>query len=261
MTPHSIALVSSPGCGDFYDFELRAHHEHLRAAYGISPGDRVLDIGCGGGLTTREAARAAAPGRVLGVDISEPMLERARSATDAEQLSNVEYELGDAQTHQFAAGAFDVAISRFGTMFFADPAAAFANIATALRPGARLVLLVWQRSEHNPGCEQVSGALDDDAPPRHRAWTRARSAMSTPPRACSRTPDSRTCTSRTSARRSSTATTSTPRSGSSGPFRPPATPSRSSATPKPIAPFSVCGTSLPRTTATTTASPSTPARG
>ena len=81
--------MSSPTSPDFYDAELRAHHEHLRAAYGISPGDDVLDVGCGTGLTTREAARAAAPGRVVGVDVSERMLERARRLTAAEGLANV----------------------------------------------------------------------------------------------------------------------------------------------------------------------------
>ena len=88
--------MSSPGSLDFYDAELRAHHEHLRAAYGISAGDEVVDIGCGTGLTTREAARAAAPGRVVGVDVSERMLERARQLTAADRLDNVRYELGDA---------------------------------------------------------------------------------------------------------------------------------------------------------------------
>ena len=78
---------------DFYDVELSAHHEHLRAAYGIGPGDEVLDIGCGTGQTTREAGRAAAPARVVGIDVSEPMLERARQLTEAERLDNVEYEL------------------------------------------------------------------------------------------------------------------------------------------------------------------------
>ena len=77
---------------DFYDAELRAHHKHLRAAYGIGRGDEILDIGCGTGLTTREAARAAAPGRVVGVDVSERMLERARELTVAERLENVSYE-------------------------------------------------------------------------------------------------------------------------------------------------------------------------
>ena len=150
---------------DFYDAELRAHHEHLRGAYGIGPGDEVLDIGCGTGLTTREAARAAAPGRVVGVDVSERMLQRARQLTAAERLDNVRYELGDVQVHRFDPAGFDVAISRFGTMFFSDPAAAFANIAAALRPEARLVLLVWQRREHNEWARLIDAALGDAAQP------------------------------------------------------------------------------------------------
>jgi len=157
--------VSSPTSLDFYDAELRAHHEHLRAAYGISPGDDVLDVGCGTGLTTREAARAAAPGRVVGVDVSERMLDRARQLTAAEGLDNIRYELGDAQEHRFEPGRFDVAISRFGTMFFADPRAAFANVAAALRPGARLVLLVWQRLEVNDWVRLIDTALGDAAQP------------------------------------------------------------------------------------------------
>jgi SAM-dependent methyltransferase len=157
--------VSSPNGLDFYDAELRAHHEHLRAAYGISPGDEVVDIGCGTGLTTREAARAAAPGRVVGVDVSERMLERARQVTAAERLDNVRYELGDAQVHRFDPAGFDVAISRFGTMFFSDPAAAFANIAAALRPEAHLVMLVWQRHERNEWARAIDAALGDAAQP------------------------------------------------------------------------------------------------
>ncbi len=161
----SIVSVCSPSGLDFYDAELRAHHEHLRAAYGISPGDEVLDIGCGTGLTTRDAARAAAPGRVVGVDVSERMLERARQLTAAERLDNVRYELGDAQVHRFDSARFDVAISRFGTMFFSDPAAAFANLAAALRAEARLVLLVWQRPEHNEWARLIDAALGDAAQP------------------------------------------------------------------------------------------------
>ena len=148
---------------DFYDTELRAHHKHLRAAYAISPGDAVIDIGCGTGLTTREAARAAAPGHVVGVDVSERMLERARQVTAAERLDNVRYELGDAQVHRFDPAGCDVAISRFGTMFFSDPAAAFANIAAALRPEGRLVLLVWQRHEDNEWARAIDAALGDAA--------------------------------------------------------------------------------------------------
>ena len=161
----SLASVPSPDSLDFYDSELRAHHEHLRAAHRISPGEGVVDIGCGAGLTTREAARAAAPGRVVGVDVSERMLERARQKTAAERLDNVRYELGDAQVHRFDPAGFDVAISRFGTMFFSDPAAAFANIAAALAPEARLVLLVWQRQEDNEWARAIDAALGDAARP------------------------------------------------------------------------------------------------
>jgi SAM-dependent methyltransferase len=157
--------VSSLNSLDFYDLELRAHHEHLRAAYGISAGEEVLDIGCGTGLTTREAARAAAPGCVVGVDVSARMLERARQLTAVERIDNVRYELGDAQVHRFERAGFDVAISRFGTMFFSDPAAAFANIAAALRPRARLVLLVWQPHEDNEWARAIDAALGDAARP------------------------------------------------------------------------------------------------
>jgi SAM-dependent methyltransferase len=157
--------VSAPNSLDFYDSELGAHHRHLRAAYGISPGDEVVDIGCGAGLTTREAARAAAPGRVVGVDVSERMLARARQLTAAERLDNARYELGDAQVHRFDPAGFDVAISRFGTMFFSDPPAAFANIAAALRPRARLVLLVWQRHDRNEWAQAIDAALGDAAQP------------------------------------------------------------------------------------------------
>src|SRR4051812_34763878 len=93
------------------------------------------------------------------------MIERARQLAAAERLENLRYALGDAQVHRFDPAGFDVAISRFGTMFFSDPAAAFANIAAALRPGARLVLLVWQRYEHNEWARAIDAALGDAAEP------------------------------------------------------------------------------------------------
>jgi SAM-dependent methyltransferase len=149
-----------------HDAELRLHNVHLRAAAGVRTGERVLDIGCGTGQTTREAGRAAAPGHVLGVDVSAPAIKRARELTGAEGLDNVAYELADAQVHPLAAERYDVAISRFGTMFFADPVAAFANIGGALRPGARLALLVWQARERNEWALEIDAALgaepDDD---------------------------------------------------------------------------------------------------
>lgn len=127
---------------DFYDAELHRYNVLFRAAAAVRGDDHVLDVGCGTGQTTREAARAAFNGSAVGVDISAAMLERARRLSDAEGTRNVTYEAGDAQTHPFPAARFDLCISRFGTMFFTDAVAAFANIGRALRPDARLVLLV-----------------------------------------------------------------------------------------------------------------------
>jgi SAM-dependent methyltransferase len=144
---------------DFYDAELRLHNAHFRAAANVQPHDRVLDVGCGTGQTTREAARAAVDGSALGVDMSAPMLERARRLSDDAGVRNVSYVQADAQTHPFPPAHFDVCISRFGTMFFADPTAAFANIGRALRSGARLVLLVWQDHDRNEWAAAIRDAL------------------------------------------------------------------------------------------------------
>ncbi|WP_405151124.1 methyltransferase domain-containing protein [Sphaerisporangium sp. NBC_01403] len=107
----------------------------------IEEGDRVLDIGCGTGQPTLLAARKASRGHVVGVDISAPMLERARADAAEQGIANVRFEQGDAQVHPFPDGAFDVAISRGGVMFFTDHVAAFANIRRALRPGGRLAFM------------------------------------------------------------------------------------------------------------------------
>ena len=132
-----------------YDAELRRHNEVLRRAWGIQLRDHVLDIGCGTGQTTRQAARTARAGSALGVDVSAPAIERARELARAEGLRNVTFERADAQVHHFPPERFDLAISRFGTMFFDDPGAAFANIRRALRPGGRLAMMVWQAHERN----------------------------------------------------------------------------------------------------------------
>lgn len=144
---------------DFYDAELRLHNEHLRAAADVQPRDNVLDVGCGTGQTTRDAARAAVAGSALGADLSVPMLERARLLSEAAGLRNVTYVQADAQTHPFPSTHFDLCISRFGTMFFTDPVAAFTNIGRALRPGARLVQLVWQHHDRNEWATTIRAAL------------------------------------------------------------------------------------------------------
>ena len=132
-----------------YDDELRLYHEVLRRAYGVQPHEQVLDIGCGLGQTTCEAARMARRGSAFGVDISASAIERARELAQAQGIRNVTFEHADAQMHRFPQERFDLAISRFGTMFFADPMAAFANIGRALRPAGRLVMMVWQAHDRN----------------------------------------------------------------------------------------------------------------
>jgi ubiquinone/menaquinone biosynthesis C-methylase UbiE len=121
----------------------------LFAAAAIAPADRVLDVGCGAGETTRLAARQARNGYAVGIDLSTPMLDRARVDAASAGIGNVSFENGDAQVYPFAAGSFDVAISRFGIMFFADPVAAFANLRRALRARGRLAFVCPQSTEHN----------------------------------------------------------------------------------------------------------------
>jgi SAM-dependent methyltransferase len=142
-----------------FDAELQLHDEVLRRACRIQRQDRVLDIGCGTGRTTRDAARIAPAGSALGVDISAPAIERARELARIEGLRNVTFERDDAQVHPFPPGHFDLALSRFGTMFFTDPLAAFANIGRALRLDGRLVMMVWQRHEQNEWSVSIDRAL------------------------------------------------------------------------------------------------------
>jgi SAM-dependent methyltransferase len=124
---------------DRYDAVNSGFNDHLLAAPAIGDQDRVLDVGCGNGQVTRLAARRAQS--AAGLDLSAPMLARARATAAEEGVANVTFEQGDAQIHPFPDGAYDVALSRFGIMFFADPVAAFANIGRALRPGGRVAFL------------------------------------------------------------------------------------------------------------------------
>jgi len=142
-----------------YDRSTAAHAVHLLQAATIGPDDRVLDIGCGCGATTRQAAGLATRGHALGVDLSEEMLTRARQRASDEGLNNVTFRQADAQAHRFDPGTFDVAMSKYGAMFFADPVRAFTNIAGAVHPGGRLALLSWRGLEVNPWVMQIRSAL------------------------------------------------------------------------------------------------------
>lgn len=115
----------------------------------IKAGERVLDVGCGSGSTTFAFARAVGPsGHVMGIDISGPMLARAREVTP--KGAPVEFVLADATVHSFTPENFDLLASRFGVMFFADPALSFANLRKALRPSGRLAFACWREARENP---------------------------------------------------------------------------------------------------------------
>jgi ubiquinone/menaquinone biosynthesis C-methylase UbiE len=116
---------------------------------GVTPAERVVDIGCGCGASSIALAqRVGAQGRVVGVDISAPMLARARERAPSDLP--LDFVLADATVHAFEAGAADLIFSRFGVMFFADPTLSFQNMRTGLRPGGRLAFAAWREPRQNP---------------------------------------------------------------------------------------------------------------
>jgi SAM-dependent methyltransferase len=154
---------------EYFDRSVAVYHQRLLEAAVIGERDCVLDIGCGTGQTTRDAARAASAGSAFGVDLSSRMLGYARRRATEEGVTNVTFAQSDAQIHPFEPGAYDTAISRTAAMFFGDHVAAFGNIGRALRPGGRLVLVTWQPPPGNEWIREISGALaagrDLSAPP------------------------------------------------------------------------------------------------
>jgi SAM-dependent methyltransferase len=142
-----------------YNAIVAAFNDDLFRAAAIGADDRVLDIGCGTGHSTLLAARRASRGHVVGIDISAPMLERARADAAAQGIANVRFEQGDAQVHPFPDGGFDLAISRGGVMFFCDPVAAFANIRGGLRSGGRLVFTGPQGGTPDSDYARATAAL------------------------------------------------------------------------------------------------------
>jgi SAM-dependent methyltransferase len=144
---------------DAFDRSVREHHRRLLEVVAITETARVLDVGCGTGQVTREAAGRAPGGVAVGIDLSSEMLSVARQRSTAEGLSNVSYLQADAQIHPFEPSSYDLAVSRTGAMFFADPGQAFSNIARAVAPGGQLALLAWQGPAGNEWLREISGAL------------------------------------------------------------------------------------------------------
>ncbi len=116
---------------------------------GPKAGERIVDVGCGSGATTIAfAQKVGRAGYVLGADVSGPMLARARQAAPADMPGD--FVLADATVHPFDPASFDLLVSRFGVMFFADPALSFANLRKALKPSGRLAFACWREPRENP---------------------------------------------------------------------------------------------------------------
>jgi len=123
----------------------------LMQALALQPGERVLDVGCGGGPATKAAAAlVGGSGQAVGADISAPLVELARRRTAASGAKNLSFQLKDVQQERVDGAPFDVAMSQFGVMFFDEPKTAFANIRAHLAPGGRLGFACWQTPAKNP---------------------------------------------------------------------------------------------------------------
>jgi SAM-dependent methyltransferase len=149
---------------DTFDRAVARYQRPLLDAAALRPADRVLDVGCGNGRTSVDAARRARSGEVLGVDLSAAMLRTARARAEAEGLTNVRFEQADAQVHEFEANSVDVVLSHTGGTFFADPIAAWTLIGRALRPQGRVAMLAWQPVPANEWISEIGTALSAGRP-------------------------------------------------------------------------------------------------
>ena len=161
------AFWSGPSGQGWIDYEdtldtlFQPVSDLILGAAGTSEGERVLDIGCGTGAHSLSAAKRVGPGgHVLATDISEPLLSRTQGRAESEGLT-IGVQLADAQVFAFDRAAFDLVTSRFGVMFFADPAAAFANMAVALKSGGRMVFGTWAPVRDNPWWYLPSGVTKE----------------------------------------------------------------------------------------------------
>jgi ubiquinone/menaquinone biosynthesis C-methylase UbiE len=157
--PESVHYVDH---ADRHDRQLAPITDLILAAAALQPHQRVLDVGCGSGAMSLTAAASA--DRVFGLDISQPLVGVARERAAASGIDGrIEFVVGDAQTFPFDEGAFDVAVSQFGLMFFDDPVAAFTNLRRALRPNGRMVFACWQGLRENEWLGPVVRAVEVDA--------------------------------------------------------------------------------------------------
>jgi len=148
-------------------FERTTGHfwARLRELVPVAPDERAIDIGCGNGASSCDLAQSAPDGGVLGIDLSQRMLENCRQRAAANGITNAEFVHGDAQVYAFEPGAATLAVSSFGCMFFADPVAAFRNIGTGLAGDGRIALLAWREFDRNEWVKSPRAALAPELPP------------------------------------------------------------------------------------------------
>lgn len=149
---------------DLLEHHLEELNSKLLDRCAATPGEVVLDVGCGGALTSMALAQRVGPsGRVLGVDVSPAILEVARQR--GEKMGNLSLRLADAGSEDLGQESFDLVTSRFGVMFFSRPVAAFANLRGFLKPEGRLVFMCWRRFEENPWMAVPAAAAFSVLPP------------------------------------------------------------------------------------------------
>ena len=147
-----------------YDAMLAPYVDRIFGAAGLTSADRVLDIGCGCGATTLAAAGIVSSGEAVGIDLSKPMIERARQRAIDAGVGNARFEVADAQTFKLPV-PFNAAISRFGVMFFTEPVAAFRNIHDVLWPGGHVAFVCWQDAAHNEWASVPMATILEHLPP------------------------------------------------------------------------------------------------
>lgn len=144
---------------------LSRHSQAVFPTLPVRPGDQVLDVGCGFGDTAIElAARVGPEGSVLGIDCCDAFLDIAREEVRTRGLANVQFQRGDAEI-ALPANQFDLVFARFGTMFFANPVAGLRNMRKALRPGGRMVHIVWRARADNPWLSMAKDIVLRFVPP------------------------------------------------------------------------------------------------
>jgi SAM-dependent methyltransferase len=151
---------------DRFDRSIAGHHTGFMAAAAVQAGEIVVDVGCGAGQTTIQAAISADGAPALGVDLSHELLDVARRRAADAGVATASFVRTDAQVHDFDAGAADLVLGRTAAMFFGDQAAAFSNLRRALKRGGRMVLLTWQPLDGNEWLQVIGTSLSPEGPPR-----------------------------------------------------------------------------------------------